>query len=129
MYNKLPFGFLQGVYVLFARLNVTSKCFFIQFNVIEFYPSIKEKNLKEGIVFAKQHMDIAEKNLRIVKYCRNSLLYHEMKHEKKNQRAALILRWEATMALKSVNLLEFIIYHSLHIFYHEKSVVYTGMMV
>ena len=73
--------------MLFARLNVTSKCFFIQFNVIEFYPSIKEKNLKEGIVFAKQHMDIAEKNLRIVKYCRNSLLYHEMKHEKKKSKS------------------------------------------
>ena len=37
-----------------------------------------------------------------------------MKHGKrKNQRAALTLRWKVTMTLKSVNLLEFIFYHKL----------------
>ena len=73
--------------MLFAKLNVTSKCFFIQFDVIEFYPSFTEKKLKEGIVFAKQHMDIAEKNHRIIKYCRNSLLYHENEAWKKKSKS------------------------------------------
>ena len=54
----------------------------------------------------------------------------KMKHGKrKNHSAALTLRWEARMALKSVNLLEFIFYHSFQIFYHKNALAYTGMMV
>ena len=33
------------------------------------------------------------------------------------------------MALKSVNLLEFIFYHNFQIFNHKKTLAYTGMMV
>ena len=48
-----------------------------------------------------------------------------MKHGKrKNWRAALTLQWEATMALKSVNLLEFIFYHRFQILYYEDSGLY-----
>ena len=54
-----------------------SKCFFIQFDVIEFYPSITEKIFEDVIAFAKQHMAIAENDLKIIKHCRKSLLYHK----------------------------------------------------
>ena len=54
-----------------------SKCFFIQFGVIEFYPSITEKIFEDVIAFAKQHMVIAENDLKIIKHCRKSLLYHK----------------------------------------------------
>ena len=96
---------------------------------MEFYPSITENILEEVKVSAKQHTEIAEKDIRIIKHCRKSLLYHEDKHGKgKNQRAALTLRWEAMIALKSVNLLEFIFYQNFQIFYHKKKSAYTGMM-
>ena len=48
-----------------------------------------------------------------------------MKHGKrKNWRAALTLQREATMALKSANLLEFIFYHRFQILYYEDSGLY-----
>ena len=112
----------------FKSIEQKSKCFFIQFDIIEYYPCNTKKKLEDVIVFAKQHMEIAEKDLRIIKHCRKSLLHDEDEGEKrKNHRAALTLRWEATTALKSVNLLEFIFYHSFQILYHK--VACTGMMV
>ena len=67
----------------FKSIEQKSKCFFIQFDVIEFYPSITEKILEDIIVFAKQHMEIAEKDLRIIKHCKKSPLYHENEAWKK----------------------------------------------
>ena len=61
----------------FKSIEQKSRCFFIQFYVIEFYPSITEKFLEEVIVFAKQHREIAEKDLGIIKHCRKSLFYQE----------------------------------------------------
>ena len=61
----------------FKSIEQKSRCFFIQFAVIEFYPSMTENVLEEVIVFAKQHTEIAEKDLGIIKHCRKSLLYHE----------------------------------------------------
>ena len=49
----------------FKSIEQKSRCFFIQFYVIEFYPSITEKFLEEVIVFANQHTEMAEKDLRI----------------------------------------------------------------
>ena len=40
-------------------------------------PSITEEILEEVIVSAKQHTETAEKDLRIIKHCTKSLLYHE----------------------------------------------------
>ena len=50
----------------FKSIEQKSRCFFIQFAVIEFYPSMTENVLEEVIVFAKQHTEIAEKDLRII---------------------------------------------------------------
>ena len=69
----------------FKSIEQKSRCFFIQFDIIEFYSSITEKFLEEVIVFAKQHMEIAEKDLIIIKHCRKSLLYHEHEAWKKKE--------------------------------------------
>ena len=44
-----------------------------------------EKFLEEVIVCAKQHTEIVEKDLRIIKRCRKSLLYHEDEAWKKKE--------------------------------------------
>ena len=62
-----------------------SRCFFIQFDLIEFYPSITKEILEEVIVFAKKHTEIAEKDLKIIKHCRKSLLYCKDEAWKKNE--------------------------------------------
>ena len=69
----------------FKSIEQKSRCFFIQFDIIEFYPSITEKFLEKVIIFAKQQTEIAEKDLRIIKHCRKSLLYHEDEAWKKKE--------------------------------------------
>ena len=69
----------------FKSIEQKSRCLFIQFDVIELYPSITETILEEVIVFAKQHTEILEKDLRIIKHCRKSLLYHEDEAWKKKE--------------------------------------------
>ena len=69
----------------FKSIEQKSRCFFILFDVIEFYPSINEKILEEVIIFAKQHTKIAEKDLRVIKHCRKSFLYHEDQACKKKE--------------------------------------------
>ena len=44
----------------FESIEQKSKCFFIQFHIIEFYSSITEKILEYVIIFSKQHVDVAE---------------------------------------------------------------------
>ena len=68
----------------FKSIEQKLKCFFIQFDLIEFYPSVTEKIL-DVIVFAKQHMEIAEKDLRIIKHCIKSILYPEDEAWKKKE--------------------------------------------
>ena len=50
---------------------------------MEFYSSITETILDHSLSFAKQHVEISDKNLRIIKHCRKALLYHENKARKK----------------------------------------------
>ena len=69
----------------FKSIEQKSRCFFIQFVIIEFYPSITEKILEKVIIFANQQTEIAEKDLRIIKHCRKSLLYHEDEAWKKKE--------------------------------------------
>ena len=60
----------------FNAIENKSKCFFIQLHIVEFYPSISENIIDTAINFAKQYTDISDKNLRIIKHCRKSLLYN-----------------------------------------------------
>ena len=67
----------------FNAIENKSQCFFIQLNIVEFYPSISENILDNAINFAKQYKDISDENLRIIKHCRKSLLYDNFEPWKK----------------------------------------------
>ena len=67
----------------FNTIENKSQCFFIQLEIVESYPSILENILGTAINFAKQHTDIFDKNLRIIKHCRKSLLYNNHEPWKK----------------------------------------------
>ena len=56
---------------------------FYSTDIAEFYPSITENILDTAISFARQHTKISNENLRIIKHCRNSLLYNNQEPWKK----------------------------------------------
>ena len=55
---------------------------FIQLDIVEFYPSVTKVILNHELSFAKQHLEISDKNLRINKDCRNRC-NTKMKHKKR----------------------------------------------
>ena len=82
-----------------------SECNFIQLDIKEFYASITEKSLKNAIVFGENYIPISKENIRIVKYCRKSLLFTEMKHgRQKTLIPHLMLRWGAMMLRNSLSI-------------------------
>ena len=50
---------------------------------MEFYPTIMEAILDNATSLTKQHIKISDKDLQIIKHCRESLLYHEKEAWKK----------------------------------------------
>ena len=60
-----------------------SQCYFIELDIAEFYPTITESILDTAISFARQHTNISNENLRIIKHCRKSLLYKKQEPWKK----------------------------------------------
>ena len=56
---------------------------FYSTDIAEFYPSITENILDMAISFARQRTKISNENLRIIKHCRNSLLYNNQEPWKK----------------------------------------------
>ena len=108
-----------------------SKCFFIQFDIREFYPSITEKIGEDVIVYPKQNMEITEKDLRIIIHCRKSLLYHEdiawKKEESESWFDVIIGKQQWRWNLWTYWNLYFIT--ASQILYHKKTVACTGMMV
>ena len=67
----------------FNAIENKSQFFFIQLDIVEFYPSISENILDNAINFAKQYTGISDKNLSIIKHCRKSLLYNNYEPWKK----------------------------------------------
>ena len=74
---------LDSVINWFNAIDNKSLCFFIQLDIVEFYPTISENILDATIKFAKQYTDISDENLRIAKHCRKSLLYNNYEPWKK----------------------------------------------
>ena len=66
----------ESVIKWFYSIENKSQCKFIQLDIAEFYPSISEEILDNAILFAQQYINITEKDLRIIKHCRKSLLYN-----------------------------------------------------
>ena len=50
---------------------------FVQFDIVEFYPSISERLLSDALNFAKQHVDIPSREIEIIQHARKSLLFQD----------------------------------------------------
>ena len=61
----------------FKGCKPTSNSSFIQFDICEFYPSISKTLLEESIKFAKKFIDVSVKDVEIIMYARESLLFSE----------------------------------------------------
>ena len=81
---------MKNTYSVINWFNTTEnkcQCFFILLDIVEFYPSISENILDTGIYFSKQHTDIFDKNLRIIKhYDKILLLQNTITLEKEGHR-------------------------------------------
>ena len=73
----------ESVIKWFYSIENKSQCKFIQLDIAEFYPSISEEILDNAILFAQQYINIPEKDMRIIKHCKNSLLYNNNEPGKK----------------------------------------------
>ena len=49
---------------------------FTVFDIQEFCPSIREKLLKEAVLFAQTYANISRKDIEVIFHCRRSLLFH-----------------------------------------------------
>ena len=58
----------------FVRIDKKPLNEYIQFDIKEFYPSIKEPLLKKALKFAEQYIDILTNDKAIIKHARKSLL-------------------------------------------------------
>ena len=61
--EKLEYG-----YKLVPFNQKKSQCAFIQLDIMEFYPSIMETILDNALSFAKQHVEISDKDLHVIKH-------------------------------------------------------------
>ena len=50
---------------------------FVQFDIVEFYPSISERLLSDALNFAKRHVDIPSREIEIIQHARKSLLFQD----------------------------------------------------
>ena len=71
----------------FRNIEDKKNCTFIKIDIREFYPSITETILDKVLLFAKQHHDISNDNIRLIKHCRNYYLA-TMNHGKRNKQKA-----------------------------------------
>ena len=58
----------------FKNINNKGLYNFLQFDIKDFYPSIKEKLLHEPIQFPKEHVPITRKDVEVIFHARKSVL-------------------------------------------------------
>ena len=68
-----------------SNINEKQNCKFIQLHIKEFYPSISEETLNKAINFAENYTSISLENIRIIKHCRNFLLFYNNEPWKKKE--------------------------------------------
>ena len=61
----------------FRGIPQKSKATFLQFDLINFYPSINKKIFDQTIEFARKHINIPERDLEIIYSCRRGILCHD----------------------------------------------------
>ena len=59
----------------FNNIKDKHSCTFTQLDIKEFYPSITPDILDNAVSFAKQHVNINDDDIQIIKHCRKSLLF------------------------------------------------------
>jgi len=59
----------------FKEFKANKKHKFLSFDVVDFYPSISERLLKNALAFAKNFMNIDEKTIEIILHSKKSLLF------------------------------------------------------
>ena len=60
----------------FKNINNKRLCKFLQFDITDFYQSIKETLLNEAIQLAKEHVPITKKDIETIFHARKSILYN-----------------------------------------------------
>ena len=60
----------------FKSITNKNRCSFIQFDIVNFYPSITADLFDKAIEFTKQYVNISDANLKIIKHARRTLLFH-----------------------------------------------------
>ena len=65
----------QQVISWFGNINDKDRHSFISFDIVDFYPSISEKNLNEALVWPSDLATITENDISIIKHARKSLLF------------------------------------------------------
>ena len=61
----------------FINIKDKSRKSFISFDIVDFYPSISESLLDQAIEWAKQHSEISDQDIQVIKHARKSLLHHD----------------------------------------------------
>ena len=61
----------------FKNIPDKKSCYFMEFDIENFYPSISEKLFNEAIQYAKNIVEIPDHDMIIINHSRRSLLFHE----------------------------------------------------
>ena len=64
---------------------------FLQFDVKDFYPSIKETLLNEAMQFVKEHVPITRKDVEVILHARKLILYNNGESWVKKEGGILML--------------------------------------
>ena len=65
-------------YIFIAIPNKNNKAF-IQIDITDFNPSITEHTLDRALDLAVKHVPVSQYDIRIIKHCRKSLIFHDSK--------------------------------------------------
>ena len=60
----------------FKRISNKEQCKFVQMDIKDFYPSISQAALGIALLFAQDHIQNADYDLRLIKHCRRSLIFN-----------------------------------------------------
>ena len=61
----------------FSNIKNKNKATFIQFDIVEFYPSINEKTLRDSLEFAMIHANLNSSDVELIMSCRRNILAHD----------------------------------------------------
>ena len=68
----------------FKHIDGKNEASFIQFDIVDFYPTITEELLDNAIIMARTVTNITKEEIEIIKHCRKTLLYFNQEHWNKN---------------------------------------------